>query len=296
MIDEFVISDKYMEIKQCINCKLTYREIDNIGRLLCSIHPGLRLCDDNNRVYYSCCGLCFSDENNCRILSSEALGCLNMDHMCIDDNITGNDSLTNNNIVYRLEEIKAFSYKVIPTGLFKYGIAKPLVKSIIYELTDKTVLRKKDNDNIVCRFNIFNEITHNHMILIGKHDHYNDNKYNSTASSLIDHTKNKKINEQGNNMSKVVINLQEIAYTINNSDIALILNELHDQEIKQEHSESKRSHKSSVKIDGWAQIDGDTKNTTTTISRKYKNSNTSFIIIKRIDDKLNINSLYSKLR
>src|ERR1700761_9054839 len=104
MMEDYIISEKYTVTRRCINCNTEYKEMNNIGKLLCRVHPGLKLCDNDNNNYYSCCGLYCNEFINCNILSSEALGCLYIDHMCNDDIHDGeeNELLSDKNIIKRI--------------------------------------------------------------------------------------------------------------------------------------------------------------------------------------------------
>src|SRR5277367_5149703 len=109
------ISQKYNVTRRCIHCDALYLERNNIGRLLCRIHPGIKLYDkDKDNYYFSCCGLYYEDyENEVMHYNYNGLGCVKIDHISVE--------LNKSDIVVRLSEIKSFSTLIIPSFLFSFG-------------------------------------------------------------------------------------------------------------------------------------------------------------------------------
>jgi hypothetical protein len=97
----------------CKQCGAWFVELDNIGRLLCSIHPGVKLVDPNGQFYYSCCD---------RLNTSD--GCTRIDHTLI--------SFTNQSINARFNQIQQFSIMVLPDLLQSYLYMPTPRQQILY--------------------------------------------------------------------------------------------------------------------------------------------------------------------
>ena len=101
--------------QECAQCGVLFYEMENIGRLRCQLHPGVRLVDEQHRTYYSCCdrGLGWR-------------GCLSVDHCA--------RRFTQDPLETRLSELQTFALYVAPDLLLRY-VTPPLNKSILYRLS-----------------------------------------------------------------------------------------------------------------------------------------------------------------
>lgn len=109
-----LIPESYRRARRCLHCGDEYRELDNIGRLCCLLHPGiLRLDSVGTRYVYSCCSVAYPHR-----------GCCRADHM--------DCALVGRTEAERHTEIAEFAIKVVPTVLFQYGHTRPLNESMLY--------------------------------------------------------------------------------------------------------------------------------------------------------------------
>ncbi len=97
----------------CKQCGEWFVELDNIGRLRCNVHPGIKLVASNGQLYYSCCDR----------LETHA-GCTRIDHTLI--------SFTNQSIEARLSQIQQFSIMVLPDLLQSYLYMPTPPQQILY--------------------------------------------------------------------------------------------------------------------------------------------------------------------
>jgi hypothetical protein len=103
-----LVPEEWKRTKECVECGTRYRELENIGRLHCRIHPGERLYNlEANCYYFSCC------------FSTGGRGCLKSDHH--EFPIGGED-----------ETLLDFSTRTVATILYEYGLVPPLSSQIIY--------------------------------------------------------------------------------------------------------------------------------------------------------------------
>ena len=77
---------------QCATCKETFREINNIGRWNCRMHPG-----EVEDGAFSCCGLKTIYESRLLFMRSvvqpELRGCVRCDHRGVDDQFSGKETV-----------------------------------------------------------------------------------------------------------------------------------------------------------------------------------------------------------
>lgn len=115
------IPSKYLEPIECLLCGQTFREVDNIGRSGCRLHPGIAIFNaSRNDYFYQCCN---------RHIDSN--GCTPADH------ITNTELLPIDDAEERIEELMERKIIILPCVYVNYGIKKPLEKNIIFRSTEK---------------------------------------------------------------------------------------------------------------------------------------------------------------
>lgn len=104
------------EIRECLHCPRPYRELDNMGRMNCFLHPGILVYDREVHISaYSCCGASIHG----------SIGCMASDHIPLSSSLP---------LLCQEERDKAlsqFSLAVVPTVYFHYGMKPPLQKTIL---------------------------------------------------------------------------------------------------------------------------------------------------------------------
>ncbi len=136
------IPDRFKEYKSCITCQQQYRDIDNIGLLKCSIHPGiLETNTTNNTIEYTCCGLSPTIDNQYTnfVTQNEAMGCVKCDHTSIDFGVKNKKK--------RLNNIRSWCTIVIPYLLYDFGMHQPDKSCILIEVNRDALKDIKHNTN-----------------------------------------------------------------------------------------------------------------------------------------------------
>ena len=114
--------------KKCVQCGTIYVELDNIGRLQCRVHPGVRLENaGSGQYYYSCCDR----------LDSQ-YGCTQIDHTT--------EVFTTQSEEMRLNQIQQFSIMILPCILHPYLYQIPMRDRILYELPPDFKLTRNPTD------------------------------------------------------------------------------------------------------------------------------------------------------
>lgn len=280
--EEFFVSDKYLAIRKCIQCKLHYNEIDNIGRLQCRIHPGLRLCDHEKRDFYSCCGIYTDAYTNGHITAMDMAGCVTIDHMDETFLPNGAKELTKNQLNARLCQIKAFSVAVVPKEMIRLcNVIQPSRSTILFNYNggfDRLPLSPTIEHNL----DIFRETRQNHELLASEH-----NPYTYGPSFIAPRIENTNRFNSITKQDSISVDIHAIAMTMDKQ--ALLI------------SSSKKKKVASGQ-DGWPDVtikkmDGGDEDDggTSALLRGRKSEGAAFMVIRRIDDKLNILPVHSKL-
>lgn len=111
--------ESFLEEHTCVGCGARYRELENMGRLCCRVHPGLvSLCVDDGRYYYDCCGRAAG--------TGETQGCLRCDHMEARVSRTSDTGVKH-------DELADWGLCVVPQALFRYGMLRPLNECIVHQ-------------------------------------------------------------------------------------------------------------------------------------------------------------------
>lgn len=266
-MDDISLPEEYIFPRHCSLCNTWYKEKQNIGRLLCRIHPGLKLCDERGKIYYSCCGFYYDDFANNSVMSIDALGCMPIDHTDI--------SFDDTNLVSRLNEIKSFIIVTIPIILWDMGVERPLSHRLLYS--------SNTNDStsappITYHLDVFDQILTNSASLISLHSPY----ARTYELPLINHD-NKE--EEKKKLSTIVIDMRKLSIEMNKTELALEIKAL---------KETPWSLKSlSKQTDAWA--DYDVIEPSLVKHGRKRENNLPFVVIQRIGDRLNIIPSYSKL-
>ncbi len=284
-----IITSKYTEWRKCITCNEHYREKDNIGHLLCRIHPGLLLCDKRtNKHYYSCCGLYLNALIDKRIQVVDACGCVKIDHI---DREFNTESISE-----RLSEIRDFAVLVLPIKILEQPfMAKPTLECILYEH------RSNQHSSHTIRYDLtmLQTVLTNTKRVLPNHNFYNhshnycNGKIGKTTHdfSLIEDN-----DEAGDEWFTLMFKVSDITERFSVQDRGSKRRRLNDDD------DSNTVSQSSVYTnkDSWASIDdGDDDDQAGRRQKEavyYRKSNSSFTVIRRIDNKLNeAITHYSKL-
>ncbi len=280
--EDYHVSEKYLTIRRCIQCKLTFNEIDNIGRHQCRLHPGIRLCDRQKREYYSCCGIYADAYYDGLITSMDLAGCVAIDHMDETSLPRGETQLNKTQLNTRLSQIKAFAVIVVPKAMIKScKVIPPNLTSIIFNYHggfERLPLSPMIERNL----HVFQQIRTNHDILSTEH-----NPYNFGHTYVSPHIENTYINTKQDVLS---INIHTISVAIDKQALVASIDEA-------------RKRNAAYSHEGWADVsllkkeededDGD--NNALSLMRGRRKEGTAFMVIKRIDDKLNVHKFHSKL-
>lgn len=114
-----MVPDDYIEERKCFYCGALYREVDNIGRLRCRIHPGIVQYDARSGYsYYSCC------KRRDYPLSGGVGGCVKSDHQ--------HEEFTDDDQEQRHREMEDVAILTLPTTLFQYGVSPSGGDTVIY--------------------------------------------------------------------------------------------------------------------------------------------------------------------
>lgn len=172
------VAQKYVEPRQCIQCKTIYKEINNIGHLCCRIHPGLRLCDSQGREFFSCCGLYIDAFIEGKVTSRALLGCVAIDHMDETAVKTGNSQLSVTNLDDRLNDIKHFSIIGVPISILNsvHHVLPPLSSTILFDFDGITGLLPS-SPLVENHITAFTQTRRNHEYLKVFHDPYAPTKF-----------------------------------------------------------------------------------------------------------------------
>ncbi len=115
--------------RSCEQCGIEYVEVDNIGRLLCSVHPGVKLLNSRGQSYFSCCN---------RLNARE--GCTRIDHTT--------EKFSYQSIDERFNQIQAFSILVLPCILIPYLYGAPRKDRILFKLPDNFTFSRNVDDTL----------------------------------------------------------------------------------------------------------------------------------------------------
>ncbi len=115
--------------KRCEQCGRDYVEVDNIGRFLCAVHPGVKLVNSNGQSYFSCCN---------RINTRD--GCTRLDHTT--------ERFTYQSIDERFNQIQAFSILILPNLLIPY-LYGPLIKDRVLFSLPSDFSPSRNTDDIM---------------------------------------------------------------------------------------------------------------------------------------------------
>jgi len=121
------VNEEYRRPERCVHCGEVYLEAENIGRLQCRLHTGVREYDLASRTYaYSCCGHRVA---NAFLEPPQAVhGCVEADHCA--------EQLCDEDQAQRYEELFERAIAVIPCGRFLFGVMPPLDACILYYMQD----------------------------------------------------------------------------------------------------------------------------------------------------------------
>lgn len=119
----------------CEQCGTHYVEVDNIGRLLCSVHPGIKLLNSRGQSYFSCCN---------RLNPRD--GCTRMDHTT--------EKFTYQSIDERFNQIQAFSILILPTLLVPYLYGPPVKDRVLFRLPCDFTLSLNPSDTLTFNFSV----------------------------------------------------------------------------------------------------------------------------------------------
>lgn len=310
-----------------MHCRAVYREADNLGRLLCAIHPGLKLCDDQGRSYYSCCGMECEARQKGQIHAIESSGCLVMDHM---QSVYANEPTTTtttstppvqqykmdtHSVSLRLETLCRFAVTVVPSAMFRSGAAtQPLSQCVVYESSGSSSssplimppslksLVDVDTTRIHCTLRAPTQARENHNSLITYHDPYSDSAMLSLDSPLLDYEEHYNARKRRGAVDPpyaVDVLLTDIMKSIH-ADIDAPTDDAGDR--------GATSSRRPVQQESWASYGtiNDKKTVLTgggALGSASQNRDekrlfnaTSFMVILRIGDKLNINQRFSRLK
>jgi hypothetical protein len=291
-MESLLIAEKYTILHTCVNCKQKFRESENMGRHLCSMHPGLLLSDSARRHYYSCCGLALESP----LHRADALGCLALDHVSTEE-ATADALLSTTSLTQRLDALCKFAVCILPAILLQHGITRPVNSSFLYDSAEhgpSSHRRTEEEETLTCTLDALVQTHRNHQRLIDDYNPYCERTRPTPAHVEQEYGSNRRRKTELTPEERyaVDVNLRDVSDSVNTSVTAMLLN-----------AKGRRSGDSASSApDGWAsyrEITGGGGGTGTTgLSRreakKALNSN-PFIAIKRIDDKLSIHSHYSRL-
>ena len=291
-----LISERYRETRLCGNCGQSFREMDNIGRLLCCVHPGLWLCDERGHHYYSCCGLWCRPSDINRMHPSDLQGCLRLDHMatdtdtaCVEKEEDQVGPLSENSITERLCKLRQFAVITLPAVLLRHGLAVPRPESVLYDSQTTPVVGDERNrqKTIVCVLHALDQTHHNTTLLMSDYNPYLTGSGTSSGWLESATTTKSSVNTIELNLQSLVASLgKSVPKSISNSDSA--------------ESDTNTRHRV-THDDSWARYDEGTGTTTADrpiiIGRHERKAlaNNPFIVIRRIDSKLTIQQQYSRL-
>lgn len=122
----------------CAQCNTQYVEVDNIGRLLCFVHPGVKLLNTRGQSYFSCCN---------RLNTRE--GCTRMDHTT--------EKFTNQSIEERFNQIQAFSIMILPSLLLPYLYGPPTKDVVLFQLPKNFSHSNNTSDKLTFNLPVLDE-------------------------------------------------------------------------------------------------------------------------------------------
>lgn len=114
-----LLDNEYTRVRQCCLCGEEYRELQNMGRLCCRVHPGMPRLNQYGQYSYSCCG------RGCYESDPISQGCLRCDHMDRQPCTQPGHEDT------RCADLAAFYVRAIPSVLFNYGMTRPLNEAVL---------------------------------------------------------------------------------------------------------------------------------------------------------------------
>ena len=272
--DETRISEKYRQLRVCLLCGLSFKEIENIGRLRCRIHPGIQLRDNmSSREFYSCCGLYPDDCISGKVTQPYMGGCVTIDHMALDT-----CSLSKTNLESRLNAIKSFALIVVPREVLSVkNLIPPERRTILVDFNG--IYGMPQESRLEHHIEIFEQVRHSHEQTISSHSPYYGYGPRIETTPLIDPFATKKSDTITLDVHATSRRLDKRRVHTSNTDAAASL-----------------SHK--TRREGWATVtmkaEDDEDDDTGSAPVGRKKETVPFMVIRRIDDKLNIHPVYSK--
>ena len=284
MIDN-PVSAKYLVERHCILCRGKYTELENLGRLGCRIHPGLRLCDKEGREFFSCCGFYVDASCGGNATWLAMKGCVAVDH--IDDTV----KLDTSDLDLRLDAIKAFALIALPTSIFRtsHHIILPRPRTIVLDFNGITGLPREPL--LKHHVHTFDETRHNHALLKALHSPHKSMNLHFRPlvnNTLVDiegtrDTLNINVHEASTRLTRTTQRSSAIRHRTHTTvtTTTLVAGTAQD-----------RWPSVYTKRDGTIGVGQNTEEDVTTRIGKEA---APFMIIRRIDDKLEIPVSYSKL-
>ena len=299
------IASKYNILRKCTTCNTCYTEKENIGHLLCKIHPGLLLSESQTgRTYYTCCGLYTDAYRERHITLSTLHGCTRIDHI--------DQPFNTCSISERLKEIRTFATLVLPDSMINHPlVVKPLLECVLYTHTYHHRNKKSNAHKFSYDINILGDtILPNSLHFLSYHNYYN-------LESVCD--KNISVSQDDQQLLENTRELNRIEFDIDS--ISKRVNRIYLKEGggggdgggNRHQRKKRRLNKTSHydNIDTWADIgmkgDNDSLNDASSTKNQFidddmesssfpqKRVYCGFTIIRRIDNKLNITKNYSKV-
>lgn len=274
------ISAKYLTERLCVLCRCKYTELNNIGRLLCRIHPGIRLCDHDGREFFSCCGF-YVDQYGFGTPTRLAMrGCVAIDHM--DDSF----SLDNVDLDLKLREIKTFSIICLPSSVLEtvHRIFPPLPYTMVVDFRGVGMPRET---LLTHHLAVFNEIRQNHNLLAPYHDPYKNT--NLLYKPLVENAARDDDEKTMHARDSTIIDVQDVATRLSRNKTRV------------QRNMNTGPARSSTSQDRWPTLytrkDGsiDVGQDADTDGSGGRKETVPFMIIQRIDVNVTIPDKYSKL-
>jgi hypothetical protein len=104
------LSEDYTAVRCCALCGADYKELHNLGRLCCRVHPGVLRLDQH--YAYSCCRREWGSR-----------GCVRCDH--VETELPASED-------ERHAELERMAIKAVPTVLYEYGVTRPLNEAVLW--------------------------------------------------------------------------------------------------------------------------------------------------------------------
>ena len=269
-LNDFIVPNEYVLPRLCTLCVSVYQEKLNIGRLNCRLHPGIRMCDREGRIFYSCCGLYRDAHDDGRVTAHDIRGCLAIDHTDV--------ALDDKNILARITQIKQFAIIALPRGLLDLQQSKfetPLTVNTIIPYVDRVIAEEINVVHYRFGDGLFAHIYENNRTLTATYSPSRCENLGGTSIECVFQDPNK-------NIDNFSLNLPDIARHINESPFAQFAGYV-------DNLESVKKFKQNDPNSGWPGFDQ-----TDGILNVLK-VDAPFMVVKRIGEALNIIPQCSKL-